>query len=400
MKRKVLPETAFGWLLFLAVLGILSGAILTFAQEKPFDIGFPGGQGTVGEPGQELKPVQHEAPSYLADEENTVQVYEATRRGVIMVLTDYPDQGRRGNGSGFFWDQEGHVVTNFHVVEDARSILVHTSSGNSYEAKVIGTDRLTDLAVLKVEAPKDEIFPLPRGDFDKVKVGQKAIVMGSPFASDSSLGLDRSPGITTGIISAKDRSLPIPSRTKPGVNDFTVENLLQTDAAVNPGNSGGPLLDSHGKVVGIVTAIIDSANGIGFAIPVNVAEAIVPQLIRDGRVQRAYLGVSYLPLDDLKKTIGDAYEMLGFPPQGALVTDVDKGGPADKAGLKGGTRRASVRGQEILLGGDVIVALEGVPIFGSNLSSEILKYPPGTIVTVEVLRDAKRLAFKVVLGSR
>lgn len=379
-----------GWLFLLAFLGTILGAGLTLAADKsPF-------QGN----NLNLTLVGNNDSAGLTDEDNTIAVYDRAKEGVVMVLTQYGSPDRIGNGSGFFWDRKGHVVTNYHVVEGAQSIVIHTFAGDSYNVRVVGMDRLTDLAVLEIVGATPEVVPLMRGNSDQVKVGQKAIVLGSPLASGSSLGLDRSPSITTGVISAKDRSLPIESEVKPGVTDFTIENLLQTDAAVNPGNSGGPLLDSHGRVVGIVTAIIDSANGIGFAIPINVAETVVPQLIQYGQVKRAFLGISYLPLDTLSRTLGDEFKTLNLPDKGALITEVDTGGPAEKAGLLGGTRVVTLQGQNIVLGGDIIVSLDGKVIYGENLLSEILKYSPGSRVTVEVLRNGKRLTFKVVLGSR
>lgn len=379
-----------GWLFLLAFLGTILGAGLTLAADRsPFR----------GD-NLNLTLVGNNDSAGLTDEDNTIAVYDRAKEGVVMVLTQYGSPGRIGNGSGFFWDRKGHVVTNYHVVEGAQSIVIHTFAGDSYDVRVVGMDRLTDLAVLEIVGATPEVVPLMRGNSDQVKVGQKAIVLGSPLASGSSLGLDRSPSITTGVISAKDRSLPIESEVKPGVTDFTIENLLQTDAAVNPGNSGGPLLDSHGRVVGIVTAIIDSANGIGFAIPINVAETVVPQLIQYGQVKRAFLGISYLPLDTLSRTLGDEFKTLNLPDKGALITEVDTGGPAEKAGLLGGTRVVTLQGQNIVLGGDIIVSLDGKVIYGENLLSEILKYSPGSRVTVEVLRNGKRLTFKVVLGSR
>ncbi len=307
----------------------------------------------------------------------------------------------RGNGSGFFVNDQGYLVTNHHVIEGATTITIHTYRGYSYPATVVGSDRLTDLALLRASIPGYEITPLIFADYSLVRVGQKAIVVGSPLATGSSLGLDRSPTVTTGIISATDRSLPVESLTRPGVNDYTIENLIQTDAAVNPGNSGGPLLNSSGEVVGVVTAIIDSATGIGFAIPSDVVQEVIPEIMRNGEVKRAFMGVAYQPLDEIAKAIGEAFEELGLATrEGALITDVDQGGPADKAGLVGGNRRVTIRGQDVMLGGDIIIGIGEAKIQGSNLTKEILKYKPGDTVQVEVLRRGRKLSMTVVLGSR
>ena len=324
-----------------------------------------------------------------------------------MVSTEATVQGfggvsRRGNGTGFFVDSVGHIVTNFHVIEGATKILVHTYSGTTYAASVVGSDRLTDLAVLKVDAPAEEIVPLALADYSQVKVGQKAIAVGMPLATGTNMGLDRSPTVTTGIVSAKDRSLPIESKTKPGVNDFTIENLLQTDAAVNPGNSGGPLLNSSAEVVGVVTAIMDSASGIGFAIPSNIVADVLPQIIANGEVKRAYMGISYLPLDELAKTYGEeVVAALGLPTlKGALVTEVEPGMAADKAGIIGKTKNIVVAGLEFPVGGDIIVSINGVQVSGSDLSGLILRHKPGDTVTLEVFRGDRRMTLELTLGSR
>jgi S1-C subfamily serine protease len=402
MTRSPFHRRAEVILLALAVIGASLGAALTFWEQRS--------EAATWQPpeprGIDPSDVENsEEPWRLQDEENTISVFEFAKKGVVMVSTEQPGifggSNNKGNGSGFFIDEQGHLLTNNHVIEGAVSITVHTYSGNSYAAKVVGSDRLTDLAVLKIDAPSDEIWPLTLADYDTVRVGQKAIVLGSPYATGTSLGLDRSPTTTTGIISAKDRSLPIESETKPGVNEYTIENLIQTDAAVNPGNSGGPLLNSSGEVVGVVTAIMDSASGIGFAIPSEVVEQVIPQMMASGEVKRAYMGIQYHALDVWAKSLGDKYSQLGLPvKEGALLVVVESGGPGEKAGLRGGQETVTVDGEQVLVGGDIIVGLEGVPIYGSNLQQEILKYRPGDKVELEILRDGKRLKIELVLGSR
>ncbi len=392
------------WLLILAVAGIILGTLAT-AGENPSPL-LAGAR----LPTRISKPTSSDEAAWrIQDEENTVQVFESAMRGVVMVSTSRtsrtsggrPAISRKGNGSGFFVDNQGHVVTNNHVVEEAIDIEVQTASGNSYKATVVGTDRLTDLAVLKVQAPAGEVYPLSLADYQTVHVGQKAIVLGSPLATGSSMGLDRSPTVTTGIISAKDRSMPIESPTDPNVNDYTIENLIQTDAAVNPGNSGGPLLNSSGEVVGVVTAIMDSANGIGFAIPSQVVADVVPQILKNGKVTRPFMGVEYLRLDLLGRDLGSAFSQLGLATsQGALVTDVKLGGPGEKAGLKGSNGIVTAGGQEVPVGGDIITSVDGAVVTGSNLWALIEKHKPGDKVKLEVLRGGQKIIVDLVLGSR
>lgn len=394
------PET---WLILLAVLGIVVGTLATIGKDPSAVL--PSAKKT----GAPLRPVaaDDELAWRIQDEDNTVRVFEAVRHGIVMVSTEQASGGastiaKRGNGSGFFVDNQGHVVTNQHVVDGATSITVHTCSGKAFSASVVGSDRLTDLAVLKVNVPETEVTPLILADYGKVRVGQKAIAVGMPLATGSSMGLDRSPTVTTGIVSAKDRSLPIESRTKPGVNEFTVENLLQTDAAVNPGNSGGPILNSGGEVIGVVTAIMDAANGIGFAIPSSTVAEVLPHLLSGGEVTRAYMGISYQPLDQLVKNYGEeVVSSLGLGTlKGALVTEVTPGSPGQAAGIVGATKKVTVAGLGISVGGDIIVAIDGSPVSGSDLSDLILKHRPGDKVKLEVLRTGRRISIDLTLGSR
>lgn len=405
MKKTPLSMRAETWLIFLAVLGLVLGGLATLGRNLT-----AGASPDDAFPAATLPPFDGEEEWRVEDEENTISVYEAVKYGVVMVSTEraaggsslYERYSTRGNGSGFFVDLNGHIVTNYHVIEDATRILVHTHSGEAYEASVVGSDRLTDLAVLKVNVPAGKVVALRIADYESIRVGQKAIAIGMPLATGSNMGLDKSPTVTTGVISAKDRSLPIESKTRPGVNDFTVENLLQTDAAVNPGNSGGPLLNSRGEVVGVVTAIIDSASGIGFAIPCKVVAEVVPQIILKGQVQRAYMGISYLPLDALRKAYGDdVISALDLPAkEGALVTEVEAGSPGDRAGIRGSTKKTTVGQLEFQVGGDLIVAVDGVPVSGSDLSRMILERKPGDRITVEIYRDGRKLSVEVTLGSR
>lgn len=408
MKRlpKKLSHKPEAWLLILALIGAITGSLATYGREAADRAS------TGSPPGITLAQSSPDEEAWrIQDEENTVQVFEAAIRGVVMVTTygssgrsgpDTSGLSRLGNGSGFFIDSEGHIVTNNHVVEEATSVEVRTYSGQVLPATVVGTDRLTDLAVLSVDIPEEEVYPLTLADYSQVRVGQKAIVLGSPMATGSDMGLDRSSSVTTGIISAKDRSLPIESVTRPGVNDFTVENLIQTDAAVNPGNSGGPLLNSKGEVVGVVTAILDSASGIGFAIPSEVVYQVVPQILQTGSMTWAFMGVSYYPIDALLEGLDSqsiAKLDLGVT-EGALVTDVNQDGPADKAGIKGSLRTVTIDGEDYPAGGDIIASMDGTPVRGSDLSSLITRHKPGDKVVLDIIRDGKHLTVEVVLGSR
>ncbi len=401
MKKTSYYRRVEACLLILAIIGVALGTALTFWEKRT--------EAAVWEPPERrgIEPGSAEGSEVLwrlQDEENTISVFEFAKYGVVMVSTEQSGafgRSNKGNGSGFFIDDSGHLLTNYHVVEDSTRISIHTYSGRAYNATVVGSDRLTDLAVLKIDAPTDEIWPLTFADYDTVRVGQKAIVLGSPYATGTSLGLDRSPTTTTGIISAKDRSLPIQSATKPGVNEYTIENLIQTDAAVNPGNSGGPLLNSAGEVVGVVTAIIDSATGIGFAIPSEVVLQVLPQMMEQGGVSRAYMGIQYHALDTWVRNLGEKFSELELSVEkGALLVYVEPGGPGEEAGLRGGDKSVTVDGEQVMLGGDIIVGLEGVRIYGSNLQREILKYRVGDKVHLEIIRDEKRLTVEIVLGSR
>ncbi len=364
------------------------------------------------------------APASVGDyERNTIEVVRAVMPGVVQVHATgvpvsaaqvqpsfpfiFPSIPRspepvvpRDYGSGFVYDRQGRIVTNNHVIEGARKVQVVFPDNKTYDAVVVGADRLVDLAVLKINAPPEELHPLTLADSDQVQVGQKAIAIGSPLGPEGGLGLDRSPTVTMGIVSAKDRSLPIPSQKDPGVRDFTIDKLIQTDAAINPGNSGGPLVDSRGQVIGINTAIVAQAHGIGFAVPSNVARQVFPILAEGKTVGRASLGLTFVGLDGVKNRLGADYHRLNLPDSGALVINVTKGSPAEKAGLRGGGTRLSLNGEDLMLGGDIITAVDGVAIAGDNLPDEILRHKPGDVVKLTVLRDGQSRVVEVTLGTR
>jgi S1-C subfamily serine protease len=291
-----------------------------------------------------------------------------------------------GSGSGFFYDREGHIVTNNHVVEDAETIRVVLADGSQVAAEVVGTDPDADLAVIRVDAPADLVVPAELGDSSKVQVGQWAIAIGNPF------GLERT--VTRGIISALGRVFPQES-------GFSIANLIQTDAAINPGNSGGPLLDLRGRVIGVNTMIISESGasaGLGFAIPVNIVKKVAPALIKDGFYAHPWLGIQGYTITP------ELVEALGLPVErGALVGTVTAGGPADKAGLRGGRRTVRVPGylEPVQAGGDIIVGIDGNRVTGMDSLISYLDFTEaGQVVVLDVIRGTERLSIRVTLGQR
>ncbi|MGH3079075.1 MAG: S1C family serine protease, partial [Gaiellaceae bacterium] len=256
------------------------------------------------------------------------QVYDRAHKGVVEISAG--GGSSRAQGSGFVYDRAGHVITNQHVVEGASSISVRFSDGSTHSADLVGTDPSTDLAVLEVDAPLSLLEPLRLGDSSEVAVGDAVVAMGSPFGLEGT--------VTSGIVSALHRQMTAP-------NNFTINDSIQTDAAINHGNSGGPLLDGQGRVIG-VNAQIESESGgndgVGFAIPSDTVRSIITQLIESGEVEHAYLGIRLVDVAD-----------------GAAVTEVRPGTPAADAGLRPATGTSTVDGQEVPTGGDVIVAFDG-----------------------------------------
>jgi S1-C subfamily serine protease len=279
----------------------------------------------------------------------------------------------KGLGTGFVWDEDGHVVTNYHVIEGGNAAQVVLADRSSYQARVVGTYPDKDLAVLAIDAPKDRLRPIPVGSSRDVQVGQMAYAIGNPF------GLDRT--LTSGVVSAVGREIESASHHK-------IRNTIQTDAAVNPGNSGGPLLDSAGRLIGVNTAIYSPSgaySGIGFAIPADEVNRVVPQLIRHGKVVRPTLGVRLAP-DQMARHLGL---------KGALVLDVVPGSPAEKAGL-----RPTYRDEENRLHlGDVIVKLDDKPVQSASELLDLLEqHQPGGTVRVTVLRDGQEHHLRVPLS--
>jgi S1-C subfamily serine protease len=318
------------------------------------------------------------------DEQATIQLFERSRDSVVFISTRQQVQDfwtrnvfsvPRGTGSGFIWDDAGHVITNFHVIEGASEATVRLADGRDYKAGLVGVSPAHDIAVLRIGVGFKRPPPVPLGTSDDLKVGQKVFAIGNPFGLDWTL--------TTGIVSALDRSLPSDSGP-------TIEHLIQTDAAINPGNSGGPLLDSAGRLIGINTAIFSPSGasaGIGFAIPVDTINRVVPQIIAQGRYIRPALGIG---IDDrLNRRIVSMLQT-----EGVYVLRVTPGSAADTAGL----RSARIAPDGSFVAGDVIVGLEGHSVSGvGELLGRLDDYSVGDTVRLTVLRDGQQLQVPVTL---
>ena len=303
-----------------------------------------------------------------------------------------PDEYVRGQGSGFLIDHQGHVVTNNHVAEGAEEVLVVFSDGAQARAKVLGLDPDSDLAVLQLAPPWPDVTPLDLGDSSTVQVGQLAIAIGNPFGLQGTL--------TTGIVSSVGRTLPLGRQSTAVGGRFSIPSMIQTDAAINPGNSGGPLLNAQGQVVGINTAInaIEGVNsGVGFAVPADLIRRVVPSLIKDGRYAYPWLGVSG---SDVNPDIVDAMKLPER--RGALIVQVIKGSPADRAGLHGSNQTVTLHEEELEIGGDVITGIDGVPIkrFDDLLIYLVEKTTVGQTVQLTVLRDGKTMTVPIRLVER
>jgi serine protease Do len=294
-------------------------------------------------------------------------------------------------GSGFVWDTDGHIVTNNHVVDGASKISVTFSDGTTVPATVVGNDPDSDLAVLKVNYPADQLHPVTVADSSQVKVGQLAVAIGNPFGHENTM--------TVGFVSAIGRSIPADGGTS-NVS-YTIPDVIQTDAPINPGNSGGVLLDDQGHVMG-VTAQIDSpvraSVGIGFVIPSNIVSKVIPELIKSGKFEHSWLGISGGTLSPDMATAMN----LKSDQRGALVNQVTSGGPADKAGLHGSTQQTTINGESVNVGGDVIIAIDGQPVktFEDLVAYLFSSTSVGQTVTLTILRNGQQQDVKVTLEAR
>ncbi len=323
-------------------------------------------------------------------EQIIINVYRKAAPSVVNITTQvlqwdfffgvYPEEGA---GSGFVYDKEGHIITNYHVIEGAQSIEVSFGEDFSVLAEVVGVDPPNDLAVLKVNVPPDKLVPVELGDSSTLQVGQWAIAIGNPFGR-----FERT--LTVGVISALNRTLELE-------DGRIIRNLIQTDAAINPGNSGGPLLDSKGRVIGVNTAIVSPSRayaGVGFAIPVDVLKRVVPELIAYGRYRHPWLGIIGYTV-----TPALAYRLNLPVEQGVLVARVYRNSPAHKAGIMGATGQVVIGNRVILIGGDIITAIDGTPIKGTDDLNAYIEDNTKVGQTVEliIVRDGKTLTVRVVL---
>ncbi|MCB8985800.1 MAG: trypsin-like peptidase domain-containing protein [Ardenticatenaceae bacterium] len=297
-----------------------------------------------------------------------------------------------GQGSGFVYSKDGYIVTNNHVVGDADSITVVFADGTEADATLVGTDPDSDLAVIKVDVPADQLTTVALGDSESLKVGQFVIAIGNPFGLDGSM--------TSGIVSGLGRTLPAEARTISG-NQFSIPDIIQTDAAINPGNSGGPLLNLDGDVIGVNTAIatdVGTFSGVGYAVPSETVQQVVPQLIADGQVEHPWIGISGR---EMNRTLAEAMN-LDSNQRGVLVVEVVPDGPSAKAGLQGSNSEVTIDGFPVAIGGDIIVGIDGQPVveFDNLLSHIVQKTAVGDTITLTVLRNGEQMEIPVTLEAR
>jgi len=313
------------------------------------------------------------------DEQNNIEIYEAAAPGVVNITTVSVERDfffnivpRQGAGSGSIINQDGYILTNYHVIQEARRLEVTLADGSKWQGKLIGTDPDNDLAVIKIDAPSSNLTVIPVGDSDQLLVGQKVLAIGNPFGLGQTL--------TTGVISSLGRTLRADNGT-------LIEDIIQTDASINPGNgnSGGPLLDSSGKLIGVNTAIFSPTGasvGIGFAVPANTARRIIPELIARGYYAYPWIGASVTNL-----LPGDAKALDFAVDRGALIVEIVRGGPAHRAGLQGGNQRVRLGNRIVTVGGDVIVGVDGNPVESADGLIRIIREKrPGDVLNLDVYR--------------
>ena len=329
-----------------------------------------------------------QAQNYLSfktdDEANNIEIFRKVSPSVVFVTNSAlyrtslfsfnVQEMPQGTGTGFIWDKSGLIVTNFHVVQDADRVTITLHDQTSYDAKVLGVAPDKDLALLKIDAPKEDLQAIPLGDSSQLEVGRKVLAIGNPFGLDTTL--------TVGVVSALGREIDSLTNRK-------IRGVIQTDASINPGNSGGPLLNSLGQLVGITAQIVSPSGasaGIGFAIPVNMVKKVVPQLLNFGHEIRPDIGIRELP-----DNYGRAWGI-----KGVAVLDVNRGSPAARAGIKGMTQDR--RGRYIL--GDIIVEVDGITIKNDDdYQNALEQHQPGETIKVVTLRDDKKMEFNLTLQS-
>jgi S1-C subfamily serine protease len=379
----------------LVIAGLLGGAV---AIAVALVVGVGGTEHVTTTVVQQAPLSAQGAKETNADQRLTARdIYKRDAPGVVFVRAQVVSQGEspfgfgspqqgEATGSGFVIDDNGDILTNAHVVDGAVKITVQFDNDKTVDARVVGKDVDNDLALLRVDPDGLDLHPLDLGSAKSVQVGDPVLAIGNPY------GLDRT--LTTGVISAKQRQIQAPS-------GFTIRNVLQTDAAINPGNSGGPLLDAAGRVIGINSQIATGGSGggnvgIGFAVPIDTAEQVLPTLKRGEQVKRAFLGVS-------TRTIDGSLDGAGLPVRrGALIQTVERGSAADKAGLRaGGISAQLATGESVQLGGDIIVGIDGRQIATSDdVAAIVSSKKPGDQITVTFLRDGQKRTAQVTLGNR
>ena len=330
----------------------------------------------------------HASPAFDAEEQNNIQVYKKSLPSVVNITSKtmsfdffYGVVPQKGQGSGFVLDKQGHILTNYHVVAEAKDIEVTLSNKHTYQAHAVGSDQGHDLALLKIDAPN--LVPAVLADSKELVVGEKVYAIGNPFGLNGTM--------TTGIISS--------IRSIRGPQGAPIEDAIQTDAAINPGNSGGPLLNSRGEVIGINSLIAsngaDQSSGIGFAIPINTAKAVLADIAKYGRVRRPSLGIVSLPIGpDLAEQMGLAADY------GVLIQRTIPGGAAERAGLHGGTQEAYLGNQPIYLGGDLIVAIDNQEVAsGQDITEVMNRHEAGDMVTITFFRGKRKMTVKLALGE-
>jgi S1-C subfamily serine protease len=330
-------------------------------------------------------------PEAVADEQQLLITLYARVNPAVVNIVNYSSQGNQiigmGQGSGFLYDNEGHIITNAHVVHSSSQLEVTFWNGMVRDAELLGEDLNSDIAVIRVEEVPEGVEPLPLGDINQVVVGQTVVAIGNPFGLEGTL--------TRGIVSAIGRTIP-------ALTQFSIPMAIQTDAAINPGNSGGPLLNLKGEVIGINAQIETSGlqgtnSGVGFAVPVNIVQQVVPGLIEEGNYEWSYMGVRGYTL-----TRAQAQAMDLPVEQGAYISEITNDGPAEKAGMRGSRDTDVHNGRTVEVGGDVVTAIDGQPVttFDDLLVYVALQTRPGQEITVSILRDGEPMEIELTVEAR
>jgi len=345
---------------------------------------------------QPSSPLPVNSTNILPQDGSLEALYQQVIPGVVSIHVFTPEGD--GLGSGFVYDTQGHVITNFHVVDGASTVEVDFSSGFKARGTVIGVDKDSDIAVIKVDAPETELHPLMLGNSDNLQVGQTVIAIGNPFGLNGTM--------TVGIVSALGRT-QASEHSIDGGGFFSAADIVQTDAAVNPGNSGGPLLNTNGEVVGINRAIATNSttadgqptnSGIAFAISVNIVKRVTPFLIKDGAYDYPYMGISFFPDQLMSLDVIEALDLQSY--NGAYVVEVAPDGPAEQAGIIAGDKPTRI--ESVLAGGDLVTAIDGrsVRTFDELISYLVTNKSPGDTVTLTVIRNGQSQDVTLTLGAR